>query len=469
MALDLGTVLSVVEVVQKAIQIYERIDSLPDQMEQLGTQMETLGDILALFEGFVRRQSAAVSPKPVVAPGPDPVEVSQRTLGRIKIKAEKINDLFERYEKGILSRSMDLEFRARWVSKLWFSIVEDSPAKIQAIIDEIERETKNLDRCFQFMVDNARHVQELAPASAQAATPVYLPAASQSKKGGQKKQNQKSPTPATAALTAPAAAEQKTTPVSTAAALTKPPQLPQSRSPIPRHTPKNVLFVDLYNTDRSVVAEALLKLLGHLTCTLKSPSHWPVAAVHSAGFFVRAHGDCAAAIDSLDYTFQSFRKGWTPGGESPAATGLAAVFENKWMAQYPFKKKVREEMEGRRSVGLRKDLFREWDFIVVFTRREESNLGKLKKALEGGKEGNAAAAAGKKGKVVQLGSYLPPVGGMAREILYVKDTGDARKDRANWNMKVAEIKSALKAFLRRELGWVQPEDTPVGGTGQGAV
>ncbi|KAJ4294719.1 hypothetical protein N0V88_004953 [Collariella sp. IMI 366227] len=375
MALDLGTILAVVELVERAVTVYRRIEGAPDQMRQLGEQMETLSLILKLFEGFFREQNTAAT-KLFFAPGtPDPREVTQEPLKRIKIKAEEIKDLFERYEKGILSRSMDLEFRNRWVSKLWFSLVDNSPAKIQGLIDEIERDRNNLRDCLQFML-KARDTQ----------TPASARPPAQPKKPVQKKQNQKPPAAKKpSAPTTTQGVKKAPTSKTTTTAPVKPPKaipLPTTNSLItPPRTDHKILFVDLYNTDRSIIAEALLKLLGHLTTTTAPKEPWPISTISSAGFFVRAGASpiTISAIDSLHYLRQSYKRGWHAGGDPPTPVGMAAVFDNQWLANHPFKDAVKEELSGRRSLGLPSGeeghVFREWDLIVVFTKREEENLG----------------------------------------------------------------------------------------------
>lgn len=54
------------------------------------------------------------------------------------MNAGKVYDVFTRYENGILPCSHDLMFRARWASQTWFSLVDNSPEKIQVLVDDID-------------------------------------------------------------------------------------------------------------------------------------------------------------------------------------------------------------------------------------------------------------------------------------------------------------------------------------------
>ncbi|GAB1316770.1 hypothetical protein MFIFM68171_06980 [Madurella fahalii] len=400
MALDLGTVLAVVEVVNKAIEIYQRIESLPQQMTQLGGRMERLNKFLVRLELFVKRNPAKASSSLYSGQ----IEDLGKLLDGIKDNATKVYDLFERYQKGILSRSMDLEFRAKWLSHLWFSLIDNSPEKIQAIMDEIEYD-RDLLRDYMSLMAIDRPPEP---------TPT-----SRAGKAGPGRQPSPAPSPS----------------------LVRPKR------------DYKVLFVDPYNTERSVVAEALLKLFGRRT--LKAGGEWRIAEVQSAGFFVRNMSDCVDVIDCLQYSFKSFKKEWRPGNQRAVQTALAAVFDNKWY-DYPFKQAIGDEITARHSRGLRKDMFGRFDFIVVFTGREHDNMIKLKEAL--GK--NAAIPRGK-GRVLQLGTFLSRDRATVQGILYPKMNPDGSQNRDNWNGKVAEIKTALKEFLKREMQWTPPHDNDV--------
>jgi protein-tyrosine-phosphatase len=381
MALDLGTVLAIIEIADKAIEIYKRIDGLPQQMSQLGRRLTKLNIFLVRLEVFIKTKPVTASAS--LYPG------QQQDLGKlldsIKENVTKVHDLFERYEKGILSRSMDLEFRAKWISNIWFSLIDNSPEKIQLIMEEIDYDRSVLSDYMAIMaIDRPQR---------------------------------------------PPAAGRKPNTTSKAAGAARPAK--PAGSPVRSRQDYKVLFVDPYNTERSVVAESLLKLFGERTKNLTTNGgpdpDWRISEVQSAGFFVKAGSDCVDVIDNLQYSFASFKKDWRPGGQKPVGTALAAVFDNQWY-DYPFKRAVWDEASGRTSRGLRKDMFARFDFIFVFTRREHDNMVKLKEAL-----GKTAVAPRGKGRVLHLGAFLAQgAGGGSKEILYPKTNPDGSQIRSNW-------------------------------------
>ncbi|KAK3905991.1 hypothetical protein C8A05DRAFT_12229 [Staphylotrichum tortipilum] len=419
MALDLGTLVTAVELVQKIIALYQRIDSLPQQMTQLGRRMERLNIFLVRLESFVKKNNTK---QPALAPGPlfsGQVEDLGKLLEGIKGNAAKVYDLFDRYEKGILSRSMNIEFRAKWMSQVWFSLVDSSPDKVQAIMEEIDYERGILSDYLGLMAIDKAHEESPGPSSPRSGRKAE-------KTGG-----------------------------NASGAVMKRPSPSPSRSPAPPRRSCKILFVDPYNEGRSVAAEALVKLLGQLT--LKGHGDWRIADVCSAGFFAKNKGDCVDVIDGLDYSRRTFKLPWKPGAQSPSRMAMAAVFDNKW-SDYPFKQDIRAEMTARTSCGMRKDMFTRFDFIFVFALREHDNMVKLREAVRKRVEAEGRVLARGKGRVLQLGAYLSRRKGAVREILNPPVTKDGKKNRENWNWKVSEIKTALKAFLKREMDWEQPND-----------
>jgi protein-tyrosine-phosphatase len=410
MALDLGTILTAVELVEKAIALYERIESLPQQMEQLGRRMKHLNRFLLQLQGFVQRAAEnAKKPenknKPATTLLSGQLDELRSLIVEIKNNAKKVYDLFDRYKNGILSRSMDLEFRKPLFARVWFSVFANSVDKAQPIIDEIDQERSLLrDYLVLMAVEKAyepRRGRELVATTAVATT---------------------RPTP--------------------------------SPSPTPPRRNCKILFVDPYNEGRSVVAQALANLLGQLT--LQARGDWRIAEAQSAGFFAKDKCDCIGVISGLEYSRKDFKMPWWPGGKKPNRPALDAVFDNTW-CDYPFKKDIRQRISARTSCGLRKDTFSYFDLIIVFTLREHDNMVKLKEAL---RKTSGEVPRGK-GRVLQLGTYLAPKkGGGVPEILHQDTMSDLVKTREGWNRKVAEIKTALKGLLRQEMGWRQPDDRP---------
>ncbi len=427
MALDLGTIITAVELVQKIIALYQRIESLPQQMKQLGRRMERLNIFLVRLESFVKKSNnkqATIAPSPLFS---GQVEDLGKLLEGIKGNAEKVYDLFDRYEKGILSRSMNIEFRAKWMSQVWFSLVDSSPDKVQAIMEEIDYERGILSDYLGLMAIDKAHEESPGPSA-----------------------------------TRPGRKVEKTSNAA-ATTLTKRPSPSPSPSPAPPRRSCKILFVDPYNEGRSVAAEALVKLLGQLT--VKNRGDWRIADVCSAGFFAKDRGDCVDVIDGLDYSHKTFKLPWRPGGQSPSRMAMAAVFDNK-LYDYPFKQDIKAEVTARTSCGMKKDMFTRFDFIVVFALREHDNMVKLRDAVRKRVEAEGGVLPRGKGRVLQLGAYLSRRKGTVREILTPQVTKDGKKNRENWNWKVSEIKTALKAFLKREMDWEQPDDKSSDATGK---
>ncbi|KAL2022633.1 hypothetical protein VTK56DRAFT_4977 [Thermocarpiscus australiensis] len=136
---------------------------------------------------------------------------------------------------------------------------------------------------------------------------------------------------------------------------------------------------------------------------------WRISEAHSAGFFVKNASNCADVIDRLQYSGESAQKAWGFGSKNPDAIPLAA--------------RLRQQV--------------------------------LKQAIR--KQAGASAAVPRgKGRVLQLGTFLPRRQGVPREILYPRLKPDGSWNRHKWNSKVAEIETALKEFLKQEMDWRPP-------------
>lgn len=218
-------------------------------------------------------------------------------------------------------------------------------------------------------------------------------------------------------------------------------QPPSSSLPGPPRLDCNVVFVDPYNKARGIVAEAYLKLVREWT--VRTGGDWHIKLVHSSGFFVRHHGAHVDLIESVSYRHPSYKLKVVEGGTAPEMTALAALFDNK-LFDYPYKAGIKQHIEARQSRGISKNMFQLYDYILVFTNREHDNLVRLRQALVA-HEGKAAVTAEGKGRIIHLGS-----GG---EILDPKSPGN----RAQWNAKCGEIKTAIKGFLAKEMEWKQPD------------
>lgn len=112
-------------------------------------------------------------------------------------------------------------------------------------------------------------------------------------------------------------------------------------------------------------------------------------------------------------------------------------------------------MLKKRSVGIRKDIFKKYDFILVFTSRDHENMLKMRSALIE-KDGQDEVTARGKGRILHLGSYLT-LDGIPREIKDARNLGtESKVTRADWNWKTAQVKLAVKEFLKQEMQWKQP-------------
>lgn len=212
----------------------------------------------------------------------------------------------------------------------------------------------------------------------------------------------------------------------------------------------SIIFVDPYDTARSVVAEAYMKLLqGWTTGT---GGDWRFQIMHSAGFFVSSRSGVTDLVQSMEYTYPSYELPMAEGHKPPKATAMDALFGNE-MFKYPFKQTVKRDIEARRSRGIGKTMFKYYDFVIAFTNREYDNLMRLRKALIA-REGRHAVTRGGKGRIIHLGTYVSGAQkGRPREIL--APSGDGTRE--EWNARVGQIKTAVKGFLKQEMGWKQPD------------
>ncbi|KAK5168612.1 uncharacterized protein LTR77_005921 [Saxophila tyrrhenica] len=237
----------------------------------------------------------------------------------------------------------------------------------------------------------------------------------------------------------------------------KPPSETRPTSPAaPTRADYGVIFVDPFNLGRSKVAEGYMKLIREWT--VRTGGAFKVKFAHSAGMLVRDRSDCVDFIESL------------PGrmvvngvAKEANAMAMASLFDNKYF-DYTFKPGIRASMMKRahrtdaqsqsRARGITQNIFKTYDYILVFTGREYERLLLLKKGLLQAHGPSIAPAS--KGRIIHLGAYLNKKG-------KPNDIADARKDenedvsRANWNTTTSQIKLAVKAFLKNELGWQQPE------------
>ncbi|KLU85126.1 hypothetical protein MAPG_04157 [Magnaporthiopsis poae ATCC 64411] len=237
--------------------------------------------------------------------------------------------------------------------------------------------------------------------------------------------------------------------------------LNENRLAAPGASNGRVLFVDLWDEGRSVVSQGIMELLAHWTRACGKP--FPVAEWGSAGFFVRAQGDCVGEIRSMSYLTKKFVFDFRDGGERTDSVACDALYDNKAFGRIPPDVKATAEARVRAytSRGMRKGFWDHYDYICCFTYREYDNLMRLKRALAelDGREDEGPNASGpnRKGMIVHLGAYITKPTEPPKEIVKALDAKDPVERKGIWNAKVAELKRAVRGFLSQELNWVPPD------------
>lgn len=385
MADALGTIMTVIGVVNAAVDVCKKIQDCPEQMQVIGESMARLSLRLTRVKTFVQKQQI----------DQDSSKDILDIINRIGSDSERIETLFTKYKNDI--GPFDLKFRFKTLTAAYYSL-GSSAGELETLGKKIDKYLSELDSNMIVLI--AMGVNVLVPAGTTAG----------------------------------------------ASGLAEPPSLSSPIPILPRHD-YNVVFVDPYNTARSIVAEGYLKLVQDWT--VRTGGDWRIALAHSSGLFVRNRGAHNAVIEGMQYRHPSYKLNMAEGGKHPEPTALAALFDNK-MFDYPSKAGLKQQMEARFSRGIPKSIFKTYDFILVFTDREYDNLVRLRKTLVG-RDGEDAVSGGGKGRVLHLGRYLA-VNGVPKEILGPVGHGT----RAQWNVKCSEIKTAVKGFLAKEMGWKQP-------------
>lgn len=396
----LGTVLTVIEVVEKAIAMFHKFHDCPDQMRLIGERMERLDSRLKAVEGFIRMQVIDDSRNDVLI---DIIEDIRGDSKRVEVLFTKFNQ-----DRG----PFGLQFRFKPLTQVYFALGSNAD-EMKDLADEIEKHRLDLREELEFMgVVGINAIHKALQSQAHAQT---------------QEQN---------------------------LALEGMKQSSFSPAPPPPRNDYNILFVDPYNEARSIAAEGYTKLLREWT--VRTGGVWRIRLIHSAGFFVRSRGELTQMVEGMKYRYPTFKLATAEGGKGPNPTALDALFDNK-MFVYPFKQDVKRQMESRRSRGMTSTIFKIYDCIMVFTNREYDNLVRLRKELVM-RDGKRNVAGGGKGRVVHMGSYMhQSYSKRPGEILAPKENFD----RGQWNIRVGETKTAIKGFLKREMGWEQPKQGAV--------
>ncbi|PNS18137.1 hypothetical protein CAC42_3582 [Sphaceloma murrayae] len=219
-------------------------------------------------------------------------------------------------------------------------------------------------------------------------------------------------------------------------------QTPPTLAKVPQRSDVSIIFVDKDNTGRSRIAEGYAHLVNQWTSS--SRDQWPIRKVRSAGLNIKRQNQWLEHMKTLNINVRG------EGGEAPVDHAMVALFDNPYF-NYPFKARIKAELQTYRSRGMMLSVFRDYDYIFVFTKTMKLNLLSLRQELIR-TEGYAAAPRGK-GEIVLLGTY-----GNANKpnIYHPNKLPDPKADIDKWRKTMGAIKSAYKNFLKQDLDWVQP-------------
>lgn len=220
----------------------------------------------------------------------------------------------------------------------------------------------------------------------------------------------------------------------------------------PTRTDYKILFTDTYG-DRSMVSELIVKILG--TGTLSKGGDWRVEKVHSAGILMRENCDCVCEIEGLSPQHILHSLNPSGGGWPPSYTGMRALYDAmNHLIPPDSKAEIYNQVHYSKKRGLTRDMFRTYDFIIVFSRTTHNQMLALRNALV--KASGQGILDRGKGRIVHLGQYLSSYGD-TKDIVEPVMSKEGRSIRKNWDQKVVEVKSAVEAFLAAELGWKQAQ------------
>jgi protein-tyrosine-phosphatase len=317
-----------------------------------------------------------------------PVNVTQlnHIIKDIKADGQKVYDLLYRWEKNIGPGG--LVWRFDWVAHLVYGL-GSSPDKLDALGADIEKHLNDINRFILVLISFAANKQLMNKMRPPPPSPILRP-----------------------------------------------------KSPIPASQEVNILFVDGFNTGRSKVAEAYCHLLSKWTIQISGAPQWKIRRIYSAGILPSNKTSYAQELVDLGEKL-------TGGDVPPNSSAVDSLFNNTAF-DFPFKETIKKQISSSRSRGLPSDLFSTFDFVIVFTRRHELKLIKLRELLL--EKFGSSARPRKKGKIVLLGDYL--TGKPGSEIYEPADK--------LWSNTTAVIKLSTRSFLQKEIGWVRP--TPDGKT-----
>lgn len=380
MADALGTILSVVEVVNMAVDVFHKIHDCPDQVRLIGERMERLASRLAAVEGFLRTQTIDSSP------GASAELVA--VVARIRGDSGRVQTILTRFRDDV--GPFGYQFRFKLLTQVYFALGSNAD-EMKELADRIDRHRVDLREGLLFMgVVGINEVHKVVVQGKPAAAAPHAPPS------------------------------------------------------ISQRSDFSVIFVDPYNDARSVVAEAYTKLLREWTVRAGGAwrlklAHSAGFFVRSAG----SGGGVDGAVEGLRYRYPGYKLAMADGGRAPSAAALAALFDNGTFG-HPFKRDARARAEGRRSRGLARGLFGTYDFVAAFTDREYDSLVRLRAALaeRDGKGQGAVGGKGRVVHLGSYRHSKP--GGRPEEILSPRDVEDRAQWNAKVGQIKVAIKCFLK-------------------------
>lgn len=307
-----------IALVQKAVELWKRIEDAPDKIARVGRRMEHLeGYLLDLKELLDnKKQHSLASLRPAQT------KRLQTIIKDIEESAEQVYALLQRWEKSV--GPFGLQWKYKPIGDAMFAL-GSSTDKLDSLSQEIEQEKNDLSDSLQLMgLFFQMNALQLA-----------LPNTSTISN------NRRNPSP----------------------------------EPSPPKNDYKIIFVDPYNVGRSKAAEAYVQLLRE--STIRTQGNWRIKFVHSAGLMVKARGDCVGILKEFQ---PPLKQGFLPGGEKPTWTAMASLFSDPG-SDNTAKKDIRDRALVQRSRGICQTIFSDYDMILVFTGRDSENLTRLKKAL----------------------------------------------------------------------------------------
>ena len=417
----------ILDLIDRAIALYDKIQAPPDQIKTMRRQMGGLRSNLQSLQHLLSNKRGMAGLQP------SQTRDIEEVMEEIRAKIVEVDEIFHKWENRS-NGPFGFQFRFQKVPQALFAL-GSSPKKLEELgheLDRLKNEVGDRERRLQSFALNAIIAQnqqrQLRKPAAQARPPAALRPAPVN-------------VPAKPAVQAPAL------PVPAVQVPdVKAPAVQTPAVPLPiRHLQANkmdlsVIFVDSINESRSIVAQAYTQVVRSWTVR-HDPSAWRISHIHSAGIFIKAQSDIINWPDSIDP--QKMR----PGATLPNQIAIAALFENR-LLNSAYKDRIRDNVSQQHSRGLSKDMFSTYDYIFVFLESEVQLLEKLREHLN---------AKGSRARIVLLGKYTASQFGN-NEIREPNkaNQGNAIQYRGVWNERVSRIRFALKGFLKQELGWVQP-------------